>query len=530
MEWTEPTSTGSSGTTETSDTVARRSRWPLAFLAAAAAAIAITVAATRGDGRSSVDDVASAAVDEDGTTMAESRPPIDPAADFTVVDDAWAWRRVEVPERAIQVGLIDGRPWALTVDGPLQVGEAPTEFHLLDEDGDWQLISAFDGFGRLYVAEGAVLRSDGAGLSVTFGLGERWHEIQQPGEVGRYVHRMVSVSAALRRDDGNLLAHVVSADGFDAGSYLADHHPEIDPDEFDWAEGFGRQIHLRRATGDGSEPTVILIDDALLDAESLAMLDGGPPEWTSRVLEIDQDGTVVRDDELELMDGPVRLLDTDGAVVVESGASAWRRTASGWVEEARSFDGRRIGDVEIVAEGLVRVRWASTTDWAAWDDVVGSHGTIAPDAAVLVTRPDEAAFELEFADDDHVLTVRSFDDWALARVDGGIVGQWYQPPLERVDDSTWRIEDPSGSVFTFTDREWETAVRAATSEIDGPMVLASVDGTTWARTRLGPVQPWVETEVEGGTAMVVGHRLPQTVDELLDGWSTMVAWVADIPS
>ncbi len=501
--------------------VTRRSRWPLAVVAIAAIGL-WTVIALRPDGTPAESEAT------------EDPVPFDAATALTIVDGGWVWTELDLPPDTARVGLIDGVPWALVTYGgqpPWYPTRDPGEL-FVQRGSDWEPVGLPAGEGW-FMPFDDVLFWAGPDPKFSTDRGATWSAIE-PGrpQSGRYVTREVQASAATILSGGRVAMVVGVRELFDAGSYLADHHPDVDLDDALDIQAFGQTVMIW--SGDRVDLTEITIDEMVLDEPSIAALEPGRDPET-RVIEIDADGTVLDDRPLDVPGWPINLREDDDGLVVEAEPSAWRRTDMGWVEEEPTFWHRKVGGLEFSVPGQARVRQPGGS-WSRWDGVVGFASAFADGAAIIATRTDADPPRIEIVGDTHTLSRLAYDDWTLERNDGtGTTEQWYiDPPLTEVADGVWQIDDATGATFQFTDDEWTAAIHIARAGRASPNLLVTTTGTDWARqptaSALGVGYGDIHPTINGGVAMVVLSDPWGTVRDAIDRVERPRAWIATTPS
>ena len=464
----------------------------------------------------------------------EDPVPVETATALTLVDGGWAWTELDLPPDTARVGLIDGVPWALVTDGG-QPQWYPTQDPgelFVQRGADWEPV-------RLPVGDGWFMPFDdvlfwaGPDPKVSTDRGATWSTIEPDrAHSGRYVTREVQATAATSLSGGRVGMVVGVRDLFDASSYLADHHPDVDLDDALDIQAFGQTVMIWSA--DTVDLTEITIDVTVLDEPSIAALEPGRDPET-RVIEIDADGTVLDDRPLDVPGWPINLREDDGGLVVEAEPSAWRRTDMGWLEEEPTFWHRQIGGLEFSVQGQARVRQPGGA-WSRWDGVVGFASAFTDGAAIIATRTDADPPRIEIVGDTHTLSRLAYDDWTLERNDGtGTTEQWYNdPPLTEVADEVWQIDDATGATFQFTDDDWNAAIQTARTGRTSPNLLVTTTGTEWARqptaSALGVGYGDVHPTINGGVAMVVLSDPWGTVRDAIDRVARPRAWIATIPS
>lgn len=409
--------------------------------------------------------------------------------------------------------------------------EDPGELFVL-RGADWEPVELPAGDGRLTPFDD-VLFWAGPYPRISVDQGATWLDIEPDRpRSGSYVAREVQATAATRMSRGRVVMVVAARDLFDARSYLADHHPEVDLDDAVDVHAFGQTVVIW--SGETGDPTEVIIDVTMLDQPAVDALEPGRDPET-RVIEIDADGTVLDDRPLVVPGWPINIREDERGLVVEAEPSAWRRTDMGWLEETPTFWHRQIGGLEFSVQGQARVRQPGGT-WSRWNGVVGFASDFADGAAIIATRTVADPPRIEITGDTHTLSRLAYDDWTLERNDGtGATEQWYNdPPLTEVTPGVWQIDDATGATFEFTDGDWETAIQIARAGRPSPDLLVTTTGTDWAReptaAALGVGYGDIHPSISGGVAMVVLTDPWGEVRDAIDRVARPRAWIAAIPS
>lgn len=511
--------------------VAAARRWPVAVIVAGALGLGALTLTSRdaapipdGPTEESAGDVEI----DDGLLAAAT---FDPDVDLVIEGEGWDWQPLTVPDGAVQVGLVDGVPFAVTVE-ELRFGFGWDSATLWVDEGDgWTRRSEIDG-GWLHAVDDVLLLPAEDRLRFSTDLGASWIDVAAANDVPPYVLTSRWPEAAVRRADGNVALVIRSFDHFDGRSYIDDHHPEIDLSNDTWVTMMGPRELLIARPVDGDlfgEETFLSVDDAHLEPATIDFLDEFDNHPITAVIEFTLDGELVERGELDAPEWSTSIAEVDGELVVEAGPSGWRRTASGWVEVERTFAGRGIGDLRFQAEGLVRVR-RGDGDWETWTGIDGVGVSFTPNAAAMTLRATMSG-PIEIVGETHTLSYRRYEEWELRANDRSTPStQWDRAPVTRNDDGDWVVGTPGGEPFVFSDDDWSAAVAVAAAEATPVSVLTTSDGYTWGSTELAELtEDWSHVEINGDVALVVGPGQPSTVDDVLDTRPRLVAWIAEIP-